>query len=372
MKPTAEREHTRPRILYAASTQSHLVRFHMPYIEALRGTCEVRLMAAGGDVEIPVAFEKRMFSPANLRAVRQIRRVLRQERFDAVILNTSLAAFLVRAAMLGMRKRPWVLNIVHGYLFGLHPRGLRERVLLLCEKLTRRQTDRIAVMNREDLDIANRYRLCRGEVVFLRGMGFRMPPGDPGALHAEAGKLRAQLAPAPQERLLAFVGELSRRKNQIFLIRALARLRGEGLPVRLLLVGEGSERAALEAEIAALGLSSAVCLAGNREPVFPYLAAADLYVSASLTEGLPFNLMEAMACGLPVIASDVKGQRDLLRDAPGRLYPPGDTEAFCRAVRRALAEPAMGCGAVDYPWLEAYRLEAVFDENLQIMKGWTE
>ena len=118
----------------------------------------------------------------------------------------------------------------------------------------------------------------------MRGMGFRMPCAGQESAHPVSP--REQLSVSPDDWLLTFVGELSKRKNQIFLIRALERLRREGLPVRLMLVGEGTEREALEAEVGRLGLAQSVFLVGNREPVFPYLSAADLYVSASRSEGL--------------------------------------------------------------------------------------
>ncbi len=355
----------RRKLLYAASTQSHLFRFHMPYIEELRKCFDVRLMAKGEDVDFPIPFEKSLFSPANLRAVREIRRILRRERFDAAVVNTALAAFLIRFAMWGMKDRPRVLNIVHGYLFADPPQGMKDRLLLRCERLTRKQTDGIAVMNAKDLEICTRRNLCMGSTAMIRGMGFRFPPELP----VPGKELRRRYAPEPEDWLLTFVGELSGRKNQIFLIRAVKQLRREGFPVRLLLVGEGSTRELLEAEIGRLELAESVFLIGNQEPVTPYLAITDLYVSASRTEGLPFNLMEAMACGLPVVASDVKGQQDLLRTAPDCLYPLENLTAFCGAVRRVLAFGKRGRGAVIYPELEQYRLEAVFDENIRWMKG---
>lgn len=354
----------RKKILYAASTQSHLLRFHMPYIEELRKCFDVRLMARGEEVDFPIPFEKSLISPVNLRAVRKIRRILRRERFDAVVVNTSLAAFLIRFAMWGMKDRPRVLNIVHGYLFADPPQGMRDRLLLLCERLTRRQTDGIAVMNAADFEICSKQSLCLGSTVMLRGMGFQLPSTP----FAPEEALRRRYAPDPEDWLLTFVGELSERKNQSFLIRALEQLRRDNLPVRLLLVGEGGCRALLEAEIERLGLGESVFLIGNQEPVTPYLAMTDLYVSASRSEGLPFNLMEAMACGLPVIASDVKGQQDLLREAPDCLYPLENLSAFCNAVRNAIASGRRGIGAAVYPELEKYRLEAVFDENITWMK----
>ena len=352
------------KILYAASTKSHLERFHKPYIEALREQFEVQCMANGEGIEHPISFQKSIFSFSNFQSIRQIRRILKQERFDAVILNTSLAAFLIRTAMVGMKKRPKVLNIVHGYLFFEPPQGKRDRMMLLCEKIHRRRTDEIAVMNAEDLRITEKYGLCKGKLHFINGMGIQMPK----KMLVPDLALRAQYASSEGDILLTFVGELSERKNQIFLIRSVKRLREEGLPMRLMLVGEGSERAALEQEIEATGLSDAVFLTGNREPVLPYLAITDVYVSASRSEGLPFNLMEAMSAGLPIVASDVKGQTDLFSDMPKNLYTPNDMQAFCEAVKTA-CKGRMGVGATSYPQLEKYTLEAVFEDNLQVMKG---
>ena len=124
------------KILYTASTVTHLRRFHMPYIEALKKDADVCLMATGEGVDFPILFDKHYFSLANLRSLFAIRKILKREQFDTVILNTTLTAFWVRAAMFGMRKRPFVLNVVHGYLFPLEGGGLKKRILLFCEKLT--------------------------------------------------------------------------------------------------------------------------------------------------------------------------------------------------------------------------------------------
>ena len=321
-------------------------------------------MANGEGVDFSIPFQKSFFSPKNLKAVLAIRRVLKRERFDAVILNTSLAAFLIRLAMVGLRQRPKVLNIAHGYLFNLPSNGLKDRLLLLCEKMTARYTDEIAVMNQADLRIAEDHRLSKGKVHFIKGMGYTVSGSD----LAFDSSLRARYA-SEKEYLLTFVGELSARKNQIFLIRCAQRLIAEGLPIRLMLVGEGSERAALEAEIARRGLEQTVTLTGNQEPVLPYLAITDLYVSASRIEGLPFNLMEAMECGLPIVASDCKGQTDLLEECPNSLYPTENEDAFCEAVKHAYQSRLRGVGAVTYSNLREYTLESVLETNMNIMKG---
>ncbi len=353
----------KPKLLYAASTASHLQRFHRPYTEALREVADLHLMATPGEgIDHPIPFDKHFFSLTNLKNVLRIRRILKKERYDRIILHTSLAAFLVRLALTGLRQRPYVLNVVHGYLFSRPVKGVRARVLLLCERLVCRRTNAIAVMNREDEAVAKEYKLSRGEVTYIPGMGLELPL----VLPAPDPVLRRLYAPEKEALLCSFVGELSERKNQIFLIRAAKKLRERGIPIRLLLPGEGAEREVLESEIRSLGLSEVVFLPGNLEPILPYLAITDLYVSASSSEGLPFNVMEAMAMGLPLVLSDVKGQSDLISDRPESLYPADDMEAFCNRVEECWRSGRFGAQTCTYPRLEGFLLNAVKDENLAL------
>ena len=349
------------KILYAASTASHLRQFHMPYIEALRENAEVYLMATGEGVNFPITFAKSYFSLSNLRALFQIRKILKREQFDLLILNTTLTAFWIRAALFGMRKRPYVLNIVHGYLFPFEGGGLKKKILLFCEKLMRKKTDDIAVMNHEDLETATQNKLCKGNVYFTLGMGL-----PDGYSNPATDSVRERYA-KEGDFLCSFVGELSKRKNQIFLVQAVQRLKAQGLPIRLLLAGEGSERETLQAEIASRGLENDVLLLGQSKEVPAILAATDLYLSASESEGLPFNLMEAMAYGLPIVASDVRGQHDLLLQKPEMLYPAGDMDTFCKAVTSVYESGRKGRGSLKYPELEQYYLRAVFEDNMKIL-----
>ena len=364
------RTETKPtrKVLYVAATAPHLRRFHKPYIDALKKDAEVFLMAKGREDEVDfcIPFQKRMASLANVKNIFKIRKILKKNRFDAVILNTTLAAFLVRAAMIGMRHRPYVCNIVHGFMFEQPFRGKRDRIFHFCERLMKKKTDSMAVMNAHDLGATEQTRFCLGEVKFICGMGVDMPalPPMPDA------DLRAQYA-KEGEFVCTFVGELCAAKGQLFLVRACRRLLDRGIPVKLLLLGEGGGRPELEAEIEALGLAENALLLGNREPVLPYLSITDLYVAASRKEGLPFNILEAMACRLPILATDIKGQSDLLQGTDGALFALDDEDAFCDAVEKIYRTGRYGVGAVEYPILEKYRLEAVFEENLDFMKkGW--
>jgi len=123
------------KILYAAGTMEHIRSFHLPYIDALRRDGnEVLTMARGKDADFDISFVKKMFSLKNLACQRKIKKILKAEKFDAIILNTTLAAFNIRAA-LPRRNRPKVINFVHGYMFPAEIKSLKDKIFLFSEKL---------------------------------------------------------------------------------------------------------------------------------------------------------------------------------------------------------------------------------------------
>lgn len=138
-------------------------------------------------------------------------------------------------------------------------------------------------------------------------------------------------------RLLINVGRLVPEKAQTMLIDAFAQL-NTGIDVKLLIVGEGPERSALEQRIRDHRLEARVGLAGARRDIATLLNAADLFVLSSDVEGMPLALAEALACGLPAVATDAAGVAELLNDC-GEIVPRGNASALADAMRQALANP---------------------------------
>jgi glycosyltransferase involved in cell wall biosynthesis len=157
------------------------------------------------------------------------------------------------------------------------------------------------------------------------------------------------------------VGRLARQKNFEALIAAFARVR-ERRPARLLILGEGEDRAALETQVAELGLGGAVDMPGFAENPYSHMAKAALFVLSSRWEGLPSVLIEAMACGCPVVSVDCpSGPKEILEDGRwGPLVPEGNFEALADAIVRTLDSPLPASVLTEQAM--TYGVERIVDE----------
>jgi glycosyltransferase involved in cell wall biosynthesis len=159
------------------------------------------------------------------------------------------------------------------------------------------------------------------------------------ALEKDRHPLRRMLE-LPQERPVAVtVGRLTRAKGYPYLQEALALIPAHQRPLTLI-VGDGPERHELESRTRAMGLTQDIRFLGNRRDVPAVLAAADLFILASLWEGLPLVLLEAMAAGLPAVVTAVGGNPEVVEDGTsGVLVPAGDQQALAEAISDLLDDP---------------------------------
>ena len=332
------------RVIFTASTYSHIRNFHRPYLQRFRELgWEVHVACGGPELPIPEAdacftlpFEKKITALKNFRAERMLRTLMERNDYALICTHTSLAAFFTRRAAAALSPRPPLVNVVHGYLFDEQTPRPKKALLLRAEKMTAAQTDLLLTMN--DWDFAEARRAALAERIgYIPGIGI-----DCGRFRRFDGsreEFRAQLGLAPADLLLLYAAEFSDRKNQEFLIRAM-RLLPEN--IRLALPGDGGELARCRALAQSLGLADRVIFPGYQSDMPLWYASADIAVSSSRSEGLPFNILEAMCCALPVVASAVKGHTDLVEGGvTGLLYDLGDEVGFVRDVGALAASPAL-------------------------------
>ncbi len=332
------------KVLFTASTHGHILNFHLPYLSRFShcgwevhvacagAVCEV----SGADEVIALPLEKKMSAPGNFKAAALLRKRIRRERYDLIVTHTTLAAFFARLALWGMKERPRVVNVVHGYLFDDDTPALKKAVLLTAERLVAGQTDLLLTMNRWDFAQAKAKKLGN-RVDFIPGIGVDFS-GKHWGDGEDRAALRGEFGIAPDAFVLMYAAEFSKRKSQDVLIRAMAQLPES---VVLVLPGQGALWEQCRVLAQELGVGRRVIFPGYISDMGRWYAMADAAVSASRSEGLPFNIMEAMYAGLPVVASAVKGHTDLIREGEtGLLYPYGDASACAQQIGRMMqSEP---------------------------------
>jgi glycosyltransferase involved in cell wall biosynthesis len=232
-------------------------------------------------------------------------------------------------ALLGAALRRVPARIATVQLFGRLPRaitlGLQRRVVVATVGCYLAVSEGVAARLRDTLDVPpHRVRVVPNAVP-----GDRTPPG------AGEGARRA-LGVRPGQPLIVTMARLTEQKGLGYLLEAAAML----ADVVFAIAGEGPDRGALEARIAQLELGDRVRLLGFRTDTTALLAASDLYVLPSLYEGLPLSILEAMALGKAVVASDIPGNDEaVVQGETGLLVPPGDSGALAEAIRALLADP---------------------------------
>ena len=364
---TEERKHKKnQKILYAASTAGHLHDFHTPFIERLKAEGHtVMTMARGDGVDFDIPLVKKMFSKQNKLCRKIIREIVEREKFDLIILNTSLVAFHTRFA-LKQKNRPRIVNIVHGYLFSETPKGFKTKIksamLSFAERLLRPKTDAILTMNDEDLRIATKRGLARGAIIPTFGMGvphteYVLPAGELRERYAKEGEF-----------VMLFVGELSGRKNQEFIITALAKIKKRIPEVRLWLVGDGKDKDYLIETAHLYGVEDNVSFLGRRKNPNDFMRDCDLYVSASKIEGLPFNIVEALGCGKTVLASEIKGHADILDGGVGVFFDLSNPDDFVNKVSLIHDKEIKPDEMLIYEGYRNFSADVVFEDTYEKLK----
>lgn len=310
-----------------------------------------------------------LLHPGNLAHLRSVRRLLQQFQTEAPLdlvhvqqdfkekLLVSLAARQQGIPVIWTEHSPllpWLTRPPYRYLYRWAANHLASRIIAVSETVRR---SLLQINIRPDLIRCVRNGIPASE--------FQPQPPDP--------KRRAALGIAPDRLVLTTACRLRRSKGLQYALQSLADLRASGFDrLAYLIIGEGKHRPALEAQAARLGLTSSVIFVGFQSCVAPYLAQSDLFVYPSVDrgEGLPLGVLEAMAMGLPVVATAAGDTAEAVQDGvTGYLVPPGDQRALTAALQKLVADPvrraAFGAAGRDR-YLQRFTLDRMVAETLAV------
>jgi len=328
---------------------ANFIKFNRPYVNWFREQgWEVHYASLGEEPidccnkTFDVCFERSVFHKDNITAYKQLKKVIDEGDYDIIHCHTPIGAALTRLASRKARKKGTkVIYTAHGFAFW---KGASKKDWLLyynAEKFFAKYTDILVLINKEDYETAVSRKFRAGKIYKIDGVGVntdKFMPSSP----AEKAEMRASLGIPADGFLSVYAAEFIPRKNHIFLLEALKKLRSENVNLRFAFLGQGKLMEVIKAKTAEMGLSDYIQFFGYRRDAEKFYSAADMVAAPGSQEGLPVHLLEAMASGLPIVATSIRGHVDLIENEKnGLLYNYNDMDAFCEAVKRVVNNPQL-------------------------------
>ena len=335
-------------LLVATVVKIHVNVFHIPCLKMFQEQGWETWVCSRNDYDNPkecvipycdhyvdIPFERNPLKPGNVKAYRMLREIIEKEQFDLIYCHTPVGAMLARLAGISARKKGTkVIYMAHGFHFYSGAPLLNWMLYYPVEKFLSRFTDGLITINQEDYRRAQKFHA--GKIILIPGVGIDLDKFQ--KKEPTRQEIRSKLGIPESKIILMSVGELTKRKNHMVMIEALARLKE--YDILYVICGDGPLKAQLRAKAEELGVRDRLKLLGFRKDIAELHKAADIFVFPSLQEGLPVALMEAMASGLPIVASKIRGNEDLIsNNQGGYLVNPTDSEQVAKAIEKMIQNP---------------------------------
>lgn len=262
-----------------------------------------------------VAISRSPFSISNWKAFKQVKALIRDENIDYIHCNTPVGGVIGRLLNRNVKK---VIYEAHGFHFYKGAPLKNWLIYYPVEKLLAHRSDAIVTINRDDYEFAKKH--LKSRIYYVPGVGIEL---GQWSVYKD---IREEVGLKPDDFVVLVVGRLEKNKNCGTVIDAVRKVPN----VKLVFCGDGEDRQMLEEK--SKGLGNRVIFLGNRTDMSDVYHMADCFVMASYREGLSRSIMEAMACGLPCIVTDIRGNRDLINKA--FLFNPKDADALADKIRK--------------------------------------
>ena len=300
----------------------------------------------------------------NLSCIPKIRRLLLDNQYDIVHAHTETGGLLLRLVA-GIKGNSRFFYTPHGMSFWKGSSLKSQLVYRPLEHWICSCMDMNLGMNREELDVLRSWN--ENTSAFVHGIGL-----DLKRFYTDERSrcdVRSEFGVTEEDTLIVSVGELDDNKNHSVVIKALSHLSNPNF--KYVICGVGPNRDNLIQMAVNVGIQDKVALAGYRSDIPDILSAADLFVFPSFHEGLPVSALEAMACGLPIICSKIRGNVDIVKDGQnGFLFEPTDNKVLAALIRKIMEDKPLGSNFGEYNkrFVNKFSQEAVVVELSKLYK----
>ncbi len=294
---------------------------------------------------IPCLFADQLVRPISpcrdLKALRQLIEIMRDHEFDIVHTHSSKAGVLGRIAA-KLAGVPVVMHTVHGFAFPAARSWLKKALYLATEWLSARFCDMTICLKPSDMVLAEKWLRIQPDKLRLIPNGIAVETYRPMDRSCRRKIHREVFKTEPGTLAIGTVGRLWPQKDPFCFVEAADILLSRGVDAEFFLIGDGDLRHDLEGVIRLRGREDQIHVLGWRTDVPRLVAALDLFVLTSRWEGLPLALLEALACGTPVVASDIPGNREaVVEGVDGLLARCGEPQSFADQIQKLLSHPGL-------------------------------
>lgn len=311
------------KILITATEDSHIKLFHIKFLKFFKENGYETHVATNSsnsidycDVKHKISIERSPFNIKNIFAIKQLRKIVNREKFDIIHTHTPMGSVVTRLASNKQRKKGTkVIYTAHGFHFFEGAPMINWLIYYPIEKFLSRFTDDIITINLEDYNLALRkLKSTTTNVYYIPGVGINKDKIKKDISDEIKNKFKANLGIQSNDYVLIFPARLDKNKNQRLLIDVMKLLIKDIKNVCLLLPGRDELDGEYQEYARKLGLDKHIHFLGFREDIPNLLAISDIALSSSLREGLPVNIMEGLASGLPIVALNCRGMKDIVTD----------------------------------------------------------
>lgn len=309
------------KVLFCATVDYHFKAFHLPILKWFKEKGWEVHIAASGEMDLPyvdqkfnIPIQRSPFNKKNLVAFKNLKSIMNEHEYKIVHGHTPMGGFLTRlAAKQARNKGTKVLYTAHGFHFCKGAPLMNWVLYYPIEKMLARYTDCLITINEEDYQRAKTHRFKAKSIEHVHGVGVDTDLFKP-MNEKQKKEQREKLGYRSDDFLLFYAAEFNKNKNQQLLIKAMAELKKDLPNAKLLLAGEGNLENSCKQLAIELDVDKQVEFLGYRKDIVNLLPMCDVAVASSHREGLPVNIMEAMACGLPVVATENRGHNELVQN----------------------------------------------------------
>lgn len=328
----------------------HFLDCHLPYVGWLKEQGYAVDLAAGEDQKVPLAdrqfflsIQRSPFRWQNIKAYRELKQVLDENQYDLVHCHTPMGAVLARLAARKLRKQGKlkVIYTAHGFHFFKGAPLPYWLIFYPVEKWLSKHTDAIVTINQEDFTLVknrgfrNKY-TYRIDSIGVPDERFSKPSLE------EKNSLRQAYGYQPEDFILIYAAEFIPRKNHDMILKALPSLKKEIPDLRVLFPGTGPLVEKIRKSVQVQGFEGQVDFLGFRNDIPQLMALSDACISSSRQEGYGMHIAEAMFSGLPAVATEDRGHREMIVNGHnGYLFPQDDPHAFAQNVITLYKNPEL-------------------------------